>query len=38
MDQVVFLEDGQIKLAGHHDQLLKENDYYRALYALEEHM
>ncbi|MEJ8777469.1 thiol reductant ABC exporter subunit CydC [Pseudogracilibacillus sp. ICA-222130] len=36
MDRVIFLEDGQINIAGHHDQLLKENDYYRALYTLED--
>lgn len=36
MDHIVFLEDGRIKMAGAHEELLEEHDYYRNLYEMDE--
>jgi len=36
MDRILFLEDGNIKLDGSHQQLLKENAYYRTLYQMDQ--
>lgn len=35
MDQVIFMEDGKIVMAGKHDSLLKTNGRYRRLYQLD---
>jgi len=35
MDQIVFLDRGRIVMQGTHEQLLKEHDRYRKLYALD---
>lgn len=36
MDRILFLEDGGIKLDGNHQQLLRENAYYRTLYQMDQ--
>lgn len=36
MDRIIFLEEGNIKLDGHHQQLLQENAYYRTLYKMDQ--
>ncbi|TMN21637.1 thiol reductant ABC exporter subunit CydC [Lentibacillus cibarius] len=38
MDNILFLEQGQIKLSGSHDALLESSNYYRALYAMDRGM
>lgn len=38
MNHIVFLEDGNIKMEGSHEQLLQTNNYYRTLYAMDELM
>lgn len=35
MDDIVFMEQGTIKLKGSHEQLLAESPYYRSLYELD---
>lgn len=35
MDKVLFLDDGNIKLHGSHDELYRESDYYRTLYEMD---
>lgn len=36
MDRILFLEEGNIKLDGHHQQLIQENAYYRTLYKMDQ--
>lgn len=36
MDEILFLESGSIKLKGTHVELMRENPYYRKLYAMDE--
>ena len=35
VDEVIFLDRGQIVMQGSHEQLLKENEKYRMLYELD---
>ncbi|WP_217585809.1 thiol reductant ABC exporter subunit CydC [Lentibacillus saliphilus] len=35
MDDIMFVENGRIKLYGSHEQLLETNDYYRTLYQMD---
>lgn len=35
MDEIIFLEDGQIIMQGSHEHLLKTNEKYRALYEMD---
>lgn len=36
MDDIIFLDDGNIKLQGSHNQLMETNGYYRTLYEMDE--
>lgn len=36
MDEVIFLEQGNIKLQGSHEDLMETNEYYRQLYQMDE--
>lgn len=38
MDDIIFLDQGKIKMQGSHEVLLQENDYYRELYEMDEGM
>ncbi|WP_308201634.1 thiol reductant ABC exporter subunit CydC [Priestia endophytica] len=35
MDEIIFLEDGRVKMRGTHDELLKTSSYYQKLYELD---
>lgn len=35
MDEIIFLEDGRVKMRGTHDELLKTSSYYQQLYELD---
>ena len=35
MDEIIFLEDGGIKLQGSHEELLATSEKYRALYEMD---
>lgn len=35
MDEIIFLEDGRVKMRGTHDELLKTSAYYQKLYELD---
>lgn len=36
MDEIIFLESGEIKIRGSHVTLIKKNEYYRKLYEMDE--
>lgn len=36
MDQIVFLEDGQISMQGSHEELMKTEEHYRKLFAMDQ--
>lgn len=36
MDEIIFLDEGQIKLQGNHQQLIDTNSYYKTLYEMDE--
>ncbi len=36
MDQIIFLDDGKITMHGTHTQLMKQNERYRQLYAMDQ--
>lgn len=38
MDKVIFLNEGKIKLAGSHSELIETSDYYRSLYEMDRMM
>lgn len=38
MDEIIFLEEGAIKLRGTHRELMKTSEYYRTLYEMDEGM
>lgn len=38
MDDIIFMEDGGIKLHGSHAKLMEESSYYRTLYEMDEEM
>lgn len=38
MDEVIFLDEGNIKMQGSHFELIKTNEYYRSLYEMDEGM